>query len=928
MALDFLTGNETPTAARMNLLWDEAETIIDKAMDGKSTYLLFNGAVDSSWVDYLHTGKEFWFYTASQHQSDDLSVLYPIYSSLPATHDQATIDSAVSGATYTYDSGGWALSATDIAIDQTLKAHTVTDSGNTYYVWDKGQPAPEKRWKYAVAEILIGNASGNVFEFPDTYDKYNAFKLHNLTGSQITFYFGTSSSYNYSLTIPAYSQKCVRRDSVTAGYDSSYKYFFKCKKNDPRFLAFDSHTGSVAQTMRANNITNASYLYNIMEFVGQHDLVQESVRQTHRITFEPTQCVDIGGEYATAGYVPTVNDSAKVAELAFHTGDLSYYRATDATSTPEIGTIEFDGYSNLATALTTAGLGSSTVLNKFTITKSASKLYYYVWQKTTNLLTYQDQFRTLDLGSGSSDVALETKFYMPPVFTHPQYLHNYQYRGNDSSSYAAHTKTVGTLKTDLTTHLNSTPTLSSKEVKLTTEGPILFWHEAWPVNNWFTGFMRSHYTSINLSGGTAYVELDQDWPVATNKTWPSLKTSEYRAGWPSMWKGSVFNGTTGGRRHSTDAHKFHRLFEGPRKPRLYETTSGNYPHLEINNDPAGPNGVDFTQNKTGTLTTTGIAHQTNDIDIGVEAFSAGDTDVPNYPRTVIADGAKNLEDTNSTSATAAEIVSAVFGNPTEYCRLNLLKEHYNDLVNVCKAATKIRPLCIDEVYFGNKRPMAQGSYLFNNYLAPRECYAGFTDGSSEEDLYNNLGVTIRDETDAPMVDVYADALTGDDTTMEAWHWVKIADVQSRATALGFKFRLEEQVIPMRYSTTATRFFATTAVDASCEWKFRAAAGVISGSTYINTLTQNNYTIGLHYTGSTTTTDANRAILFHLYDDSRTASGNRADFAESEIGNSDGATFGSDAIQDLTADVNFVTPTETTKHYLHFCQVNPPVTHTA
>ena len=928
MALDFLTGNEQPTADRMNLLWDEADTIIDKAMDGKSTYLLFNGAVDSDWVDYLLTGKEFWFYTSSQHQSDDLSVLYPIYSSLPATHDQATIDSAVSGATYTYDSGGWALSATDIAIDQTLKAHTVTDSGNTYYVWDKGQPAPCKRWKFATCELLIGDTTGNEFEFSNDYDLFNCFKIHNLTGSQITFYFGTSSSYNYSLTIPAYSQKCVRRDSVTAGYDSSYKYFFKCKNNDPRFLAFDSHAGSVAQTMRANNITNASYLYNIMEFVGQNDLVQESVRQTHRITFEPTQCVDIGGEYATAGYIPTISDSAKVGELVYHKGDLSYYRATDAVSTPEVGTIEFDGYTNLATALTSAGLGSSTTGDFFNITKSASKLYYYVWQKSTNLLTYHDQFRTLDLGSGSSDVALETKFYMPPAFTHPQYLHNYQYRGNDSSFYAAHTKTVGSLKTDLTTHLNSTPTLSSKEVKLTTEGPVLYWHEAWPVSNWFTGFMRSHYMQLNLSGGVAYIELDQDWPLATYKTWSSAQTTEYRAGWPSMWRDSVFTATTAGRRHSNDAHKFHRLFEGPRKSRLYETTSGKYPHNELNYDPAGPTGGDYTQNNTGSLTSTGIAHQTCDINLVVEPFTAGDTDVPNYPRVVIDDGAKNLEDTNSTSATAAEIGSAATGNADEYSRLNLLKEHYNDLVNICKAATKIRPLCIDEVYFGNKRPVAQGTYLFTNYLAPRECYAGFTDGSSEEDLYNNLGVTIRDETDAPMVDVYADALAGDDTAIEAWHWVKIADVQTRATALGFKFRMEEQVIPLKYSTTVTRHFATTAVDASADFKFRVSVPVISGSTYIATLVTSNYTIGTHYTGNTTTTDANRAILFHLYDDSRTASGNRADFAEVEAANSDGATFGVDAIQDLTADVNFVTPTDITKHYLYFCQVNPPVTHSA
>jgi len=145
---------------------------------------------------------------------------------------------------------------------------------------------------------------------------------------------------------------------------------------------------------------------------------------------------------------------------------------------------------------------------------------------------------------------------------------------------------------------------------------------------------------------------------------------------------------------------------------------------------------------------------------------------------------------------------------------------------------------------------------------------------------------------------------------------------------GFKFRLEEQVIPLKYSTTVTRHFATTAVDASADFKFNVAVPVISGSTYIATLSTTNYAIGTHYTGNTTTTDANRSILFHLYDDSRTAIGNRADFAEVETANSTGAAFGSDAIQGLTSDVNFVTPTDVTKHYLYFCQVNPPVTHSA
>ena len=40
MAVNYLTGNESPTAAKMNELWGEADAILNKALNGCSTYLL------------------------------------------------------------------------------------------------------------------------------------------------------------------------------------------------------------------------------------------------------------------------------------------------------------------------------------------------------------------------------------------------------------------------------------------------------------------------------------------------------------------------------------------------------------------------------------------------------------------------------------------------------------------------------------------------------------------------------------------------------------------------------------------------------------------------------------------------------------------------------------------------------------------------
>jgi len=270
LALEFLSGNESPTAARMNELWGEADSIIGKAMDGKSTYLVQTNGIIAP-TESIYFGKEFFFYTPGNHDADNLSVLHAVRQPLPASYNQATYDAAASGASLGYadSTNRWALSDQPLGLDFSLKAHTRDVGGVTHFLWDTGQPNPEKIWRFAVAELLIGDTVDNSFDFLDEWNKYNCFKIHNLTQNEITFHFGASASPHFSLTIPAFSQQCVRRDSVTSGYDATYGYFFKTFAGDPRFLHFKSHAGFVPNSMRANNITNASFLYNILEAIGQ-----------------------------------------------------------------------------------------------------------------------------------------------------------------------------------------------------------------------------------------------------------------------------------------------------------------------------------------------------------------------------------------------------------------------------------------------------------------------------------------------------------------------------------------------------------------------------------------------------------------------------------------------------------------------------------
>ena len=186
-----------------------------------------------------------------------------------------------------------------------------------------------------------------------------------------------------------------------------------------------------------------------------------------------------------------------------------------------------------------------------------------------------------------------------------------------------------------------------------------------------------------------------------------------------QWKDAYFNAVVSNRRHHIDAHKFHRVHETPRKKRQYETatpiTAGTetFKHNDINNDPVGLDGTDLTLNDVGTLTETETSFLTNDIDAEVSkgSFSGGEVNNPNYSRLVIDDVMQEVEASKNDSSLNT------IKTPASYNRVNLMKEHFNNFAVLLKKADKIRPLSVDEIYFGN-RIMKPGQGWLGGLVAP------------------------------------------------------------------------------------------------------------------------------------------------------------------------------------------------------------------
>tara|TARA_R110000824_G_scaffold80249_6_gene201904 strand:+ start:2030 stop:5158 length:3129 start_codon:yes stop_codon:yes gene_type:complete len=911
MAVSYLTGNEKPTAAKMNELWAEADSIIDKALNGGSTYLLENigaSASASSYPDsFLYRGTEFAWLTGGTHTAASTSVLYSAFDTLPTHHSQSSYDTAADAATVaSYSSDGYAHlagSSTPNLINS-LKIHTRTDSGTEYEIWEYTQPAPEKENKYAVAEYIIGMGSGTSIILPPTYNKYNCFKLHNLTDRTYTIYLDESASPTDTFTIPPYSQRCVRR--ISAGvFDYSYKYFFKVERNDPRFITFDSFDGSIAQTMRANNITNPSFIYNLFEFVGIDNTPEfqsygatPHERYHQRIYFNPTTKNDIGSEYETAGHFPAITDSTKVGDLVYHKGKIGYRKKDISSSTLEVGEIDFDGWDSFNTNLAAidAALAVSGITNNddTKIATSATPYELIVWPVSTNVLQINDVNQALNLASTTYN--LQTHFLKPPDHGLTPRLYNRYFSElvnqatstlgapiNVSKRYNGKTYTVGNLKSYLTSYQsNSTP--ENKSVALTSEGPYLLWRDVFPIKGtvsgdsegWFSGLTTNHAFSLELVGGVPKLKIDQEWFIPLRLYSASYGGGSpkgqanylyaYTCGWPSHWKDAFFNAVVADARHHIDTHKFHRMFEGPRKTRLYETatpiTAGTetFKHNDIADDPLGTDGADFTQNNIGALTDTDIAIQTNDIDLKISkgSFSGGEVNNPNYPRTVIDDKIKEAQD--SKSASSLNEVKTL----SDYNRLNLLKEHFNNFAVMLKKADKIRPLSVDEIYFGNRK-MNPGSGWFNDTVAPVNLYEGFVDGDAQFDFYTDLlgSSKILDYTDfADGTSIRAAANTTGSPTerddLDDFRWVKISDVQDFATAEGLGFRFEEVAVPVTWTSSLTQtvyngtdlsvtngFLA--AIISSTSNSYKAGWGMLSGMGVNGMVVGEHYGTGFDYT---------------------------------------------------------------------------------
>jgi hypothetical protein len=359
------------------------------------------------------------------------------------------------------------------------------------------------------------------------------------------------------------------------------------------------------------------------------------------------------------------------------------------------------------------------------------------------------------------------------------------------------------------------------------------------------------HLQINTGGG---LDMQSFWPLGLSTD----GTSVFRNGWPH---GAFQLSRQQSGIDAADNLGRHLLFEGPRKVRRYEDSAT---HNDFTGDPVAPAGAGIAQGDIGTLTDTEIKAQSCDFNMVVPAFAAGSTGTAQMPRLVPNDALLDLETNKTDSTWTNSNVSGIrtangngnwssFGG-TNYLRMNLLKEHFNDLARPVKAARRFAPFNINKIGFPvfpsplfeeampTGRPMLITPSTNGESVLPIDAWVGWYSGDTSyntpyTDLFTAFGITIRDNFD--MADSW------DDLTMEPWNdieristfiradfkWVKTVDVLAAALAYNFKVKRLSAYIPLEFEKSFTVWNPDPPVSSSVPmgvWGFKP---VSSGAGY-------------------------------------------------------------------------------------------------
>jgi hypothetical protein len=734
MAVAYLSGGESVTAERMNLLCDRLDLLMEKALDGKSFFNL-TLPVDAFTPTSPVIGKLFLFCNGSRPRTSRYGAVY--------NHDY--FDGLAAAATpISQNDDLRILTCSGISdalgplLDGSLQAHKVSGtkaSGEVadFYLRAENWLTPERKYNYAVAELLYEGAGNESITWPARWDKYSCFRIHNLNSYEMAW---QPEGSDFSVTIPAWECRSVRRTGTT--WDATYRYFWQFQSGDPRVLTHMwSHgvldfRGGLYRFQAANPITNAEV------FLRWVDEFKQGIgtEQAGKFYCDPGEVRDIGELYAS--YFPDATDTAQIFGNFFH--------HKGALTLGENTNVQFRGYETIIDDFALSGLLVEEAGNALAISSPDGPLTLEA--KSTNLLSMSqatpDDVTVGPLGSrpavilpvaldstiktaesldplkveiierGGSDGFVQTFYENGDGTSFP--VGNYKlFRrlngiDDDLPALSFYRSTVadvltlnafGTFKYQISDQETEITKFQDRRLVLTAFGPKA-------IFDYTVSFAGSYYLG----------NLGLQSEILTNPMNEVSSDAVFTCVGELQFGGYGF------------ADSSRLAFLSPRFSRQYapvpqETDENSFTramHPNVANDIAGPDGADFSLRR-ATRAQTDIAFLAAiQIDQGAADGLIGfNTQLWQHP-----DGLYGVRG---------------FAMPV----VLLLQEHYNAIAQVLNSVKKVRPLDFS-AFLTQWGPLGPST---NFAVAPRTMYCAFHEGSNEWNICHAMGIPIKTSADFP-----------------------------------------------------------------------------------------------------------------------------------------------------------------------------------
>jgi hypothetical protein len=280
--IPYISGGETPTAALMNTIFEEADRKLSLALSDHSIFFWpgWRGNPDAGLTRFV--GPMYFFIDGTpsvySHIWRDDYIAYGTGNN----YNHTLFTDAVAGCPFVQgyedtvlntkmiDGSSGAITTLLAALNNqeynktplSRSLGTIQKDGYNLVTNDPFFFCPI-RW--AQAELVFEGHTA--YTIPKEWNRFNFFRIHNLSGSPLTVAFEGQPEYGggHGITIPPYGSKCVRRGAW--GWLDGYNHFHKFRDGDPRFWNH-SFGNSLARPPSStayanNNITNPGRLLDL-----------------------------------------------------------------------------------------------------------------------------------------------------------------------------------------------------------------------------------------------------------------------------------------------------------------------------------------------------------------------------------------------------------------------------------------------------------------------------------------------------------------------------------------------------------------------------------------------------------------------------------------------------------------------------------------